>query len=425
MDTIADTSTAFSDARQTFTPASGHRRLRLFATGLVASAALLGVASPYASAATAGGSASGASALDVSDSSQGGWPDQYGGSGGDGASGGSSNGGPGTTTSPAVTAAQSKGVVLIDTVMKYAGAQAAGTGVVLTSSGQIMTNYHVVEGATSITATVASTGNTYTATVVGHDQTHDVALLQLKDATGLDTVALDHDTVAVGDDVTAVGNAGGTGSLTAAEGRVTSINATVTTAAEGTVAAETLSSMIETDADVVAGDSGGPLFDTQGEMVGIDTAGSSGPQIDSYAIPVGEALDIVDQINAGTETSTVRVGASAYLGVLLGDAASETNGSQDSMSGGPYGTWGSDGTGTGSSAGAVVQDVVADGPAAQAGLAAGDVITAADSQSISSAADLSQVLSTHKVGDTIAIQWTDSSGADQTATVTLGASPVA
>ena len=130
----------------------------------------------------------------------------------------------------------SKGVVLIDTVLRYAGARGAGTGVVLTSSGQIMTNYHVVEGTTSITVTVASTGTTYMATVVGHDQTHDVALLQLEDASGLDTVAVDRDPVAVGDQVTAVGNAGGTGSLTAADGKVTALNATVTTAAEGAVA---------------------------------------------------------------------------------------------------------------------------------------------------------------------------------------------
>ena len=215
-----------------------------------------------------------------------------------------------------------KGVVLIDTELRYAGARGAGTGIVLTSSGQIMTNYHVVEGTTSIAVTVASTGATYPATVVGHDQTHDVALLQLEDASGLDPIALDRDPVAVGDQVTAVGNAGGTGSLTAAEGNVTALNATVTTAAEGAVAAETLTSMIETDADVVAGDSGGPLFDAQGEVTGINTAGSSGPQIDSFAIPIKEALSVVEQINTGTETDTVQVGASPMLGVLLGDTAS-------------------------------------------------------------------------------------------------------
>ena len=172
-------------------------------------------------------------------------------------------------------------------------ARRAGTGVVLTSSGQIMTSYHVVEGTTSITVTVASTGTTYTATVVGHDQTHDVALLQHKDASGLDTVAVDRDPVAIGDQVTAVGNAGGTGSLGGRQ---------LGSERGGAVAAETLTSMIETDADVVAGDSGDPLVDAQGEVTGINTAGSNGHQIESFAILIEEALSVVDQINTGIET---------------------------------------------------------------------------------------------------------------------------
>ncbi len=319
---------------------------------------------------------------------------------------------------------ESKGVVLIDTVLRYAGARGAGTGVVLTSSGQIMTNYHVVEGTTSITVTVASTGTTYMATVVGHDQTRDVALLQLENASGLDTVAVDRDPVAVGDQVTAVGNAGGTGSLTAADGRVTALNATVTTAAEGAVAAETLTSMIETDADVVAGDSGGPLFDAQGEVTGINTAGSNGPPIDSFAIPIKEALNVVDQISTGTETDTVQIGASPLLGVLLGDSAGASNGSMDVLPGDADGPWGRDGTGTGS-AGVMVQDVVPDGPADQAGLAAGDLITAVDSQSITTVDELSDLLEAHDVGDRIAIHWSDSSGIGHNATITLAANPIA
>ncbi len=206
------------------------------------------------------------------------------------------------------------------------------------------------KGATKITVTVASTGKTYTATVVGHDQAHDVALLQLKDASGLDTVKIDNDTVSVGDTVTAVGNAGGTGSLTAADGQVTSLSASVTTQAEGTVAGENLTSMIENNADVVAGDSGGPLYDQQGEVIGIDTAGSSGGPTDSYAVPIKEALSIVDQINSGQETSTVQVGASAFLGVLLG-GSSDQSGSDQSGSGNDYLGGGSDGSTYGGSDG--------------------------------------------------------------------------
>ena len=112
------------------------------------------------------------------------------------------------------------------------------------------------------------------------------------------------------------------------------------------------------------------------------------------------------------------------LGVLLGDTASSRNGSQDGMPGDVSGPWGTDGTGA-SRDGAMVQDVVPDGPAAQAGLAAGDLITAVDAQSITTADGLSDLLEAHDVGDRIAVRWSDSSGTDHTATLTLAASPIA
>ena len=188
---------------------------------------------------------------------------------------------------------------------------------VLTSSGQVLTNYHVVEGASTISVTVAATGQTYQATVVGSDPTDDVALVQLTGASGLATITPDKDKAQVGDAVTAVGNAGGTGTLSAAAGTILSLTASVTAADQGSTASETLNSMVETNADVVAGDSGGPLFDAQGEVVGIDTAGSTGGQPDSYAIPIQRALGIAQQINSGTKTSTVRIGPAAFLGVEL------------------------------------------------------------------------------------------------------------
>lgn len=134
----------------------------------------------------------------------------YGGYGGSGRGSYGQQDGSSTTTvsSPTATAAQSSGVVLIDTQLAYAGAAGAGTGIVLTSHGEVVTNYHVVEGATSIRVTVASTGTTYPATVVGHSSTTDVALLQLEGASGLTTATLNDDTLGSGDAVTAVGNAG-------------------------------------------------------------------------------------------------------------------------------------------------------------------------------------------------------------------------
>ena len=373
--------------------------MRMIAIGLVAGA-LLGVAGTSASAAPVAIAASSSPGLHAADVSHADWADQPWDQ--------SASGGANTRSSEAA-AAQSKGVVLIDTVLRYAGARGAGTGVVLTSSGQIMTNYHVVEGTTSITVTVASTGTTYPATVVGHDQTHDVALLQLKDATGLDTVAVDRDPVAVGDQVTAVGNAGGTGSLTAADGNVTALNATVTTAAEGAVAAETLTSMIETDADVVPGDSGGPLFDTQGEVTGINTAGSNGPQIDSYAIPIKEALSVVDQINTGIETDTVQVGASPFLGVLLGDTASARQ-----RIAGRHAWRRRRPVGHGRHR---CRPRRRDGPRRRSRRPGGSGRACGrrpdhrmDAQSITTVDELSDLLKAHDVGDRIAIHWSDSSG---------------
>jgi len=320
--------------------------------------------------------------------------------------------GTAAAVSQPATAAQSVGVVVIDTVLPYQNAKAAGTGMVLTSSGQVLTNYHVVAGAGSITVTVPQSGHTYQATVVGSDPTDDVALLQLAGASGLATVRIDDDEAAVGDAVTAVGNAEGTGTLTAATGTISSLTASVTAADEGAASSETLASMIETTADVVSGDSGGPLVDAEGEVVGIDTAASTGRQIDGYAIPIDRALAVVAQIRSGTETSTVQIGPSAFLGVELANRAAPAHS-------GYYG----DGAMAGS--GALIGGVVAGSSAANAGIQSGDVITSVNGRAVSSAADLSAVLASLNPGDQVKIAWTSQTDGQQVATVTLAASPVA
>ncbi len=322
-------------------------------------------------------------------------------------------GGYATPVSQPATAAQSAGVVLIDTVLPYQNAEAAGTGMVLTAAGQILTNYHVIEGAGTITVTVATTGESYAATVVGSDPSNDVALLQLTGASGLTTVKADDDVAKVGDAVTAVGNAGGTGTLTAAAGTISSLTASVTAASEGSTGSETLSAMVETTADVVSGDSGGPLFDAEGEVVGVDTAASTGAEIDGYAIPIQRALAIVDQITSGTETSTVRIGPAAFLGVELSSGLSA------------YGDGYGYGYARNAVSGAVVGNVVPGGAAAAAGLQAGDVITSLHGRSIASATDVGAALTGANPGDQVTIGWTDQSGVAHTATVALGASPIA
>lgn len=315
-----------------------------------------------------------------------------------------------TVSSSAASATQSVGVVVIDTVLPYQQARAAGTGMVLTSSGEVLTNYHVVAGAGTISVSIPSTGQQYQATVVGSDPTDDVAVLQLTGASGLTTVTPDQDATGVGEAVTAVGNAGGTGALTAAAGTITSLTASVTAANEVTGAPETLTTMIQTTADVVAGDSGGPLVDAQGEVVGIDTAASTGTSIDGYAIPIANALAIVAQIRTGAETSTVQIGPAPFLGVQLTSPAAYRFGGAASSTVGQ---------------GAVVGGVVDGSAAAQAGLQGGAVITSLNGQTIASAADVSTALAGTNPGDQVSIAWTDSAGDTHTATVTLGASPVA
>ncbi len=302
------------------------------------------------------------------------------------------------TAAGTATADQVVGVVDVTTVLGYRDAEAAGTGMVLTSDGEVLTNNHVVEGATSITVTVLSTGESYSATVVGTAPSQDVAVLQLTGAAGLTTVPIDDDGgAAVGDSVTAVGNAGGDPTSTsAATGTVTALDRSITASDETGSDAEQLTGLIETDADVQAGDSGGPLLDAEGEVVGMDTAASTGGAVQSYAIPIGTALDLAGQITAGVDDATVHQGLPAFLGVSVQAAG---NG------------------------GAAVAGVVPGGPAATAGLAAGDVITSVGGTSVTAPEDLTTALSGADPGDQVSVTWTGTAGTGHSATVTLATGP--
>lgn len=367
------------------------------------------------------------SALSASPASQGsnqrtGYYPYGGSSGGDQTPGGNGSGSGSSTTSSgtAATASQEKGVAIIDTVLQYNDAEAAGTGIILTSNGEILTNNHVVEGSTSIKVTIASTGKTYAATVVGTDATDDVAVLQLTGASGLTTASIDSSgSIAVGDGVTAVGNAGGTGTLTAASGSVTGTDKTITTQAEEAVASETLNGLIETDAAIEAGDSGGPLYDASGDIIGIDTAASSNTaESDGYAIPIEDALGIAGQIESGESSSTVTIGLPAFLGVEVAADGSTTGGGDATDPG--YGG----GTST-TVSGAQIAQVIDGTAAASAGLEAGDTITAVNGTAISSSDGLTATLAQLKPGASATITYTDATGASNTVTVTLGSGPAA
>jgi S1-C subfamily serine protease len=316
------------------------------------------------------------------------------------------------TTSQIVSKTDPAVVDVVSTLGNRSGT-AAGTGIVLTSSGEVLTNNHVINGATSVHVRDVADGRVYSASVVGYDASHDIAVIQMQGASGLPTADLGNSsTVKVGDKVVAVGNAGGQdGTPSVATGRVTGLDQSITASDASSGTAENLSGLIRTNADIQAGDSGGPLLNSAGKVIGIDTAASTGlVQLNSstttqaFTIPINEALSIAHQIEAGTASSTVHIGATGLLGVEIASASQQL--------GNPV-------------AGAQVEGVQPGSGAEKAGLAAGDVITAVGGHSVRSASDVRSALNGYHPGDKVSVTWTDQMGKSQSGTVVLGSGPAA
>jgi S1-C subfamily serine protease len=310
---------------------------------------------------------------------------------------------PDTTTGGQVTSSVeslSVGLVDVNTVLAYQQAEAAGTGMVMTADGKVLTNNHVVQGATSISVTIVTTGKTYKASVVGTDPSHDVAVLQLEGASGLTPARFgDSSTVAVGDAVTAVGNAGGNGGApTVAPGHVTDLGQQITASDRDGSNPEQLTNLIQVDANLQPGESGGPLSDNQGAVIGMDTAGGvnrlrrATTSNEGYAIPINDAMAVAQQIVAGNDTATITLGTPGFLGISVQ---------------------------AGDTGGVVITEVVNGTPAAKIGLQVGDVLTNVDGHAIDSTQAVSAALDGHHGGDKVAVSWTDSTGKAHTATATL------
>ena len=320
--------------------------------------------------------------------------------------------GSGTDTA-SVAAIIDPALVDIVSTFEYQKASGAGTGIVLTSTGEIVTNNHVISGATSIRVTDVGNGQTYTATVVGYDAAHDVAVLQLQGASGLATATISSTAASVGESVVAAGNAGGTnGTPTAAAGSVTAVGQSITASNELTGTSEQLTGLIEVNAAIQSGDSGGALVDASGSVIGINTAGSTNTSLSSdtgrgFAVPITDALTIASAVEAGNGSSTTHVGDSAFLGVLMGSSGNGRVGRRSSISG------------------ALVGGVVAGDPAAKAGIIAGDTITSLGGTTVDSATTLGQLMIGYHPGDTVAIGWVNASGTAHTAKVTLVSGPAA
>jgi S1-C subfamily serine protease len=298
------------------------------------------------------------------------------------------------------------GVVVIRTALAYQGAAAAGTGMVLTSSGEILTNNHVIRGATTIRVIVPGTRHGYAAKVVGYDVADDVAVLRATGASNLRTVSTSSSSLSVGDSVTALGNAGGSGRLSTARGSVTGLNRSIAVSDDQGGAVH-LRGLIGADAPVQPGDSGGPLLNDEGKVVGMNTAAAtgsvsrSGSVARSYAIPIGNALARVRQIDSGHASPRIHIGETPFLGIQV---ASDTRGA-------------------GSSPGAVVAGVLRGSPAEAGGLSAGDVITSIGGRPIDSSDAVTAAILTKKPGTRVTIEHTDRFGATHVTTVTLVSGP--
>ncbi|WP_030172537.1 S1C family serine protease [Spirillospora albida] len=288
------------------------------------------------------------------------------------------------------------GVVNIDTERALDRTRAAGTGIVLDTSGLVLTNNHVIAGATRIKGTDTDNRRTYRAKVVGYDKTGDIAVIRLTGASGLRPAAFApaDGGARVGDPVTAVGNAGGRGGTpTVVTGRVTALGQTVTARNESDGGAERLSDLIETNAPIRPGHSGGPLLDTAGRVIGMNTAASTGRTADGrkrkgahrgYAIPADRVLAVARQIQRGEPSSTVHIGPTALLGVKVRGAARGR--------------------------GATVIEVVPDTPAADAGVPVGVTVTALGGRPVDSPATLSALMLAHHPGDSVRLDWTGRDG---------------
>jgi S1-C subfamily serine protease len=304
-----------------------------------------------------------------------------------------------------VVSSVTPGLVDISTVSSYSQEAAAGTGMVVSPNGLVVTNNHVIDGATSITVTDLGNHKSYVASVVGYDEAHDVALLQLANAHNLATIQVAEHAASVGEKVIGLGNAGGIGGTpSAAGGAVQQLHQSITATDESSPSgSEELHNLIEMDANIEPGDSGGALVATNGHVLGMDVAaGDTNGQTATgrgFAIPIATVEAIVKYLRDGVQTSTDHLGPTALLGIEVA-----YNGGQ-------------------SAAGVKVATLLPNSAAAQAGLATGDTITAVNGQSVTKVTQIVALLRTLHPGDHVKVSFTTTTGATASAPLTLTAGP--
>ena len=347
--------------------------------------------------------------------------------------------GAATMNDRAVYRAVEPGVVDVVGNLRYLQEAAEGTGFVIdAAAGLILTNNHVIDGATSVTVTPVTSGRSYPARILGYDRADDLALLQVRGVPRLAAVRIGSSARArVGTPVLAIGNEGGRGgSPTVAPGVISSLDRTIIASDRSSDLTETLYGMLQTSADIRPGDSGGPLAGADGRVIGINTAAGGSTVYSGYAIPIDRAMPIARQIAAGRQGSRIQIGLPAFLGVLLPDSSSTDPRRQASqelrqtgtVSGSGGGCTSGDTTATPASiapagTGALVDGVLCGTPADQAGLIAGDVIISVGGQPVTSPRSLTALVSRCHPGSRVPLAWVALGGSLHTKVITLTAGP--
>ena len=311
-------------------------------------------------------------------------------------------------------------VNIYTTIETSAGSgQAAGTGMVISSSGEVLTNNHVIADSSTVRVELVATGKTHTAEVIGYDVKHDVALLQIDNVSDLQSVSFaDATRVAIGDSVVAIGNAGGRGGdPTVTSGSVTALDQKVTAGDQGTGKTETLVGMIEISAPIEPGDSGGPLVNSDGQVIGMNTAAAVNGRFSgqnsstAFAIPINRAIRLAQQIRSGQESANVHIGARGLLGVRVQELTSQGASAL--------------GCSVATNAGALVAGAESGSPADDAGMAKCDVIVSVDGKNVATTSDLNEAMFPYHPDERVTVRWIDQSGTSREADLKLIPGPPA
>ena len=348
------------------------------------------------------------------------------------------------------------GLVDITSFVHYQQQVFEGTGMVLSANGLVLTNNHVIKGATRVTAQLVTNGRKYNAEVVGTDNAQDIALLRLEGASGLQPVTTgDSNRVRLGDTVVALGNAGGTGGLpTVTSGTITNLKRTITASDAGSGTSEQLTNMFQTNAPIAEGDSGGALANASGQVIAMNTAANSqniggNGTAQGFSIPIDRALLIARMIAAGHGNSTIQIGQPAFIGIAIAsdpksDAPSSSSnprtqlGQLRQLARGGFSGINSSGKCLANEtanpvpnsiapakSGALIAGVFCGAPAAAAGAAAGDVITAVNGHAVTSPASLRILMRQYHPGTTVSLTWIGLNGHQRTGSLKLSAGPAA